>query len=78
MLPRFQFSLELLNPKFEDYVDHDAGTDIKVAELNTHSAVQILDWYPEFSSQEEYLDTLLDASMDKLEDVPMWEEGDEW
>ena len=74
----FQFSLELLNPKFEDYVDHDAGTDIKVAELNAHSAVQILDWYPEFSSQEEYLDTLLDASMDKLEDVPMWEEGDEW
>jgi len=74
----YQFALELINLKFENYVDHDAGIDTNVAELNPTAGVEILEWYPEFDSHEEYLDTLLDASMDKLEDVPMWEEGDEW
>lgn len=54
----FQYNLSLIRPEFETYSDADTG-DIKVADLSESSAVQILEWYPEFSSEDEYLDTLM-------------------
>lgn len=74
----YEFNLELLNLKWERYTSDDASFDDDVAEINLSAGTRILEWYPEFSSEEEYLDTLLDSSLNSLEDVPMWEEGDEW
>ena len=54
----FQYNLSLIRPEFETYSDADTG-DIKVADLSESSAVQILEWYPEFASEDEYLDTLM-------------------
>jgi len=74
----YQFNLEILDLKWERYTSDDGDFDDDVAELHLSAGTRILDWYPEFSSEEEYLDTLLDSSLNSLEDVPMWEEGDEW
>jgi hypothetical protein len=74
----YEFNLELLNLKWERYTSDDASFDDDVAEVHISAGNRILEWYPEFSSEEEYLDTLLDSSLNSLEDVPMWEEGDEW
>jgi hypothetical protein len=74
----YEFNLELLNLKWERYTSDDASFDDDIAEVHISAGNRILEWYPEFSSEEEYLDTLLDSSLNSLEDVPMWEEGDEW
>ena len=74
----YEFNLELLDLKWERYTSDDASFDDDVAELHLSAGTRILDWYPEFSSEEEYLDTLLDSSLNSLEDVPMWEDGDQW
>ena len=74
----YEFNLDLLNLKWERYTSDDASFDDDIAEVHISAGNRILDWYPDFSSEEEYLDTLLDSSLNSLEDVPMWEEGDEW
>jgi hypothetical protein len=76
----FQFNLSELRLEFENYVDHYAAIDTDIADLDISNGTQILEWYPEFSSEDEYIDALMSAGtdIDTLEDVPMWEEGDEW
>lgn len=75
----FAFNLELLKIGFEPYTDGDGNT-YSVAELPLNIGTQILEWYPEFASEEEYIDTLMSDRVESnvLEDVPMWEDGDEW
>jgi hypothetical protein len=75
----FAFNLELLKIGFEPYTD-DNGNTYDVAELPLNIGTQIMEWYPEFASEEEYIDTLMSdrVESDTLEDVPMWEDGDEW
>lgn len=67
----FDFALDVISPKFESYTDPEAGIDIEVANLDVGSGVQILEWYPEFSSLDEYLDVLMNDNLDNLEDVPL-------
>lgn len=55
----FQYNLSLLRLEFENYVDPSAGLDVDVAELDVSNAIQILDWYPEFASEDEYIDALM-------------------
>lgn len=55
----YNFNLSLLRLEFEDYADTDAGKDIKVAELDVSNGTQILEWYPEFASEDEYIDALM-------------------
>ena len=70
----FQFNLSLLRLEFEDYTDVDAGIDIKVADLDISNGVQILEWYPEFASEDDYIDAL----MSNGDDIKVWDGGDEW
>jgi hypothetical protein len=55
----FQFNLSLLRLEFENYTDPEAGTDIEVAELDVSNGTQILEWYPEFASEDDYIDALM-------------------
>jgi len=55
----FQFNLSLLRLEFENYVDHSAGIDTDVAELDVSNGNQILEWYPEFASEDDYVDALM-------------------
>lgn len=70
----FQFNLSLLRLEFESYADPDAGVDIQAASLDTTNGVQILEWYPEFASEDEYIDAL----MSNGDDIKVWDDGDEW
>jgi hypothetical protein len=63
----FQFNLSNLRLEFENYSDADAATDIKVAELDTSNGTQILEWYPEFATEDEYIDALM-GDTDKVDD----------
>ncbi len=69
----FQFNLSLLRLEFEDYTDPEAGTDIKVAELDESNGTQILEWYPEFASEDDYIDALM-SNGDKIG----FDESDTW
>lgn len=69
----FQFNLSLLRLEFENYVDHEAGTDIDVAELDISNGTQILEWYPEFASEDEYIDALMSSDGPRV-----WDDGDVW
>ena len=77
----FAFNLELLKVGFEPYTDDD-GKTYDVTELPLQIGTQIIEWYPEFASEEEYIDTLMSDRVEgdilTLEDAPMWAEGDEW
>ena len=68
----FEFNLDLIDLKFESYSDGDKP-DILVAELPKSKGKQILDFYPEFATHEEYLDALMSDS-----DQSTWGEVDEW
>lgn len=67
----FNFPLEVVSLKVESYSDK-AG-DIYVGEFDISQGNQILEWYPEFSSLDEYLDVLMNDNLDntELEDVPL-------
>ena len=69
----FQFNLSLLRLEFEDYTDPEAGTDIKVADLDISNGTQILEWYPEFASEDEYIDALMSSDGPRV-----WDDGDVW
>lgn len=70
----FQFNLSLLRLEYESYTDVDAGVDIQAASLDPSNGVQILEWYPEFSSEDEYIDAL----MSNGDNIKTWDEGDNW
>jgi hypothetical protein len=55
----FQFNLSLLRLEFENYTDPEAGTDTEVVELDVSNGTQILEWYPEFASEDDYIDALM-------------------
>lgn len=55
----FQFNLSLLRLDFETYADHSAGFEVSVAQADVSNGVQILEWYPEFASEDEYIDALM-------------------
>lgn len=69
----FQFNLSKLRPEFENYSDPEAGTDIKVAELDVSNGTQILEWYPEFGTEDEYIDALMGSDTPRV-----WDDGDVW
>lgn len=55
----FQFNLSLLRLEFENYADHYAAIDVDVADLDISNGTQILEWYPEFASEDDYIDALM-------------------
>jgi len=64
----FEFNLSVLRLEFEAYSDGD-NPDIMVAELPFAKGKRILEFYPDFDSQEEYIDALMgDSILD----------GDDW
>jgi hypothetical protein len=69
----FQFNLSLLRLEFENYTDHSAGVDMEVADLDVSNGTQILEWYPEFASEDDYIDALM-SNGDKVG----FDEDDTW
>lgn len=69
----YQFNLELLNLKWERYTSDDGSFDDNVAELHISAGTRILDWYPDFASEEEYLDSLMSDA-----EPSQWDESDTW
>jgi hypothetical protein len=64
----FEFNLSVLRLEFEAYSDGDSP-DIMVAELPFAKGKRVLEFYPDFDSQEEYIDALMgDSILD----------GDDW
>jgi hypothetical protein len=55
----YAFNLELLKLEFERYTSDDGSFDDDVAELNLSSGTRVLEWYPDFPSEEAYVDTLM-------------------
>jgi len=55
----FQYDLSLLKLGFENYTDHSAGVDMYVADLDISIGSQMLEWYPEFASEDDYVDALM-------------------
>lgn len=54
----FEFNLSVLKLEFEAYSDGDKP-DIMVADLPLAKGKRILEYYPDFDSQEEYIDALM-------------------
>jgi len=70
----YMFNLELMNYKWEPYSDPDFGIDnISISELPLSAGIRILEWYPDFSSGEEYLDSLMGDA-----EPSMYDEDDTW
>ena len=69
----FQYDLSLLKLGFENYTDHSAGIDVDVADLDTSIGAQILEWYPEFASEDEYVDALMSGG-----DAIGFDESESW
>lgn len=70
----YSFNLELIKLKFEPYSDPEAGFAEKVAELPLSSGTRLLEWYPDFSNEAEYLDALMSDNSD----IRVWDDGDSW
>lgn len=68
----FDFPLEVVSLKVERHTDSDTG-DVYIGEFDISQGIQILNWYPEFTSLDEYLDVLMNDNLDntELEDVPL-------
>ena len=69
----YQFNLELLNLKWERYTSDDGSFDDDVSELHLSAGTRILEWYPDFSTEEEYLDSLMNDA-----EPSQWDESDTW
>jgi hypothetical protein len=68
----FEFNLDTMKLKFEPFSDGDKP-DIKIAELPIEKGKRILDFYPEFSSHDEYLDSLMgDAEPSMYDEEASW------
>jgi hypothetical protein len=70
----FQFNLSLLRLDFQAYTNQDKAESFNAADLDVSNGVQILEWYPEFASEDDYIDAL----MSNGDEIGVWEEGDEW
>jgi hypothetical protein len=70
----FQFHLSLLRLEFEAYTNPDKAESFNAADLDVSNGVQILEWYPEFASEDEYIDAL----MSNGDEIGVWEDGDNW
>lgn len=55
----YNFNLSSLRLEWEMYSNPDKAESLNVAELDTSNGVQILEWYPEFASEDEYIDALM-------------------
>ena len=69
----YEFNLELLKLKWERYTSDDGSFDDDVAEISLSAGTRILEWYPEFASEEEYLDSLMGDA-----EPSQWDESDTW
>ena len=52
----------------------DKAESFNAADLDISNGVQILEWYPEFASEDDYIDAL----MSNGDDIGVWEDGDNW
>lgn len=68
----YEFNMDTYKPEFELFTDGDKP-DISVADLPIGKGKQILEFYPEFSSQEEYLDSLMSDA-----EPSAWDESETW
>lgn len=66
----FEFNLSMLKLEFEAYSD-EGTPDIMVAELPFAKGKRILEFYPDFDSQEEYIDALMGNES-------LYDESDTW
>jgi hypothetical protein len=69
----YAFNLELLKLDFERYTSDDGSFDDDIAELSLTAGSRILEWYPDFKSEEEYLDSLMGDA-----EPSQWDESDTW
>jgi len=69
----FQFNLSLLRLEFEAYTNPDKAESFNVADLDISNGVQILEWYPEFASEDEYIDALMSGG-----DAIGYDESESW
>jgi hypothetical protein len=69
----FQFNLSLLRVGFESYTDPEAGVDTMAVDLDMSIGTQILEWYPEFESEDAYVDALMSNG-----DAIGYDESDTW
>jgi hypothetical protein len=68
----YEYNLDVYQPKFEPYTSNNNIT-YDIVELKDIAGKQILEFYPEFSSQDEYLDALMSHAEPKmLDDGEMW------
>lgn len=68
----YEFNMDVLNVRWELYADADRP-DVMVADLLPSKGKQILEFYPEFATNEEYLDALMSDA-----EPSVWDEGDQW
>lgn len=68
----YEFNMDTYKPQFELFTDGDKP-DISVADLPIGKGKQILAFYPEFSNEEEYLDSLMgDAEPSMYDEEASW------
>ena len=70
----FQFNLSLLRLDFQAYTNQDKAESFNAADLDISNGVQILEWYPDFASEDDYIDAL----MSNGDNIGVWEDGDNW
>lgn len=68
----YEFNMDIAKVEWELYSDGDRP-DVLVTDLALSTAKNILPFYPEFSSQEEYLDSLMGDA-----EPSMYNEDDTW
>lgn len=68
----YEFNMSIIEPQFELYSEGD-GPDVLVSDIPITKGKQILEFYPEFSSGEEYLDSLMGDA-----EPSMYDEDDTW
>ena len=68
----YEFNMDVLKVEWEPYSDGDKP-DIMVTDLALSTGKHILPFYPEFSSEEDYLDSLMGDA-----EPSAWDESDTW
>lgn len=68
----FEFNMDIIKPQFELYSDGDKP-DVLVADIPITKGKRILEFWPEFASEEDYLDSLMSDA-----EPSIWDEGDSW
>ena len=68
----YEFNMDVLKVDWEPYSDGDKP-DIMVTDLALSTGKHILPFYPEFSSEEDYLDSLMGDA-----EPSAWDDGDVW